>query len=341
MEAVEHNRFWNERRRMPAADVPTKAQFRASLLARLRAFVESRTSGDDSAILQLDLTRWPGRQVAPHLLAVLGVQYADPLAREFFKRNTTVLVLRWKSDHGRQRSRAQKPEDEEKLDIRVEHLFVDPLVQFTLHQPEQLANEILEPVFNVSSHLPEKAAEIVKWLVIRQGEQTPATIFWTLWQRFADSYLASSLLASVDNEHSNSAKLLRELFLGDNWGEARDWKPLHGEAQRVRGLFDRMPASQKVFEVYSYFLEKIGSPTLPDGLISLATKMPMSGGASLLSEITVFHLETILTRLIYGGNRRVRIEADLRLTTMKLLDELVAAGSSVAYKLRDDFLTPG
>jgi hypothetical protein len=340
LEAVEQSRFWSERRRKPVGDAATEDQFRANLLTRLREFVENRKSGNDNTILQLDLTRWPGRQVAPHLLTVFGPQFTDPLAREFFKRNTAALVLRWTTDQNRRHSRVEKPGDEQELDAQVEHLYVDPLVQFTLNQPAQEANEILEPVFSASSHLPEKAAEVVKWLVIRQGEQTPATTFWMLWQRFADGYLASSLPASADNEHSNSAKLLRELFLGDNWGEARDWNPLHGEEQRMRGLFDRMPASQKGFEVYTYFLEKIGSPTLPDALISLAAKMPTTGGATLFSEITVFYLETILTRLIYGGNRRIRVETDLRQATMKLLDELVAAGSSVAYKLRDDFLTP-
>ena len=238
------------------------------------------------------------------------------------------------------REYARELGDEKELDAQVEHLYVDPLVQFTLNQPAQEANEILEPVFTVSGQLPEKVAEVVKWLVIRQGERTPATTFWTLWQRFAEGYLASSLPASADKEHSNSAKLLRELFLGDNWGEARDWNPLHGEEQRLRGLFDRMPASQKSFEAYSYFLEKTGSPTLPDAILSLAAKMPTPGRSALLSEVTVFYLETILTRLIYGGNSSIRVETDLRQAAMKLLDELVVAGSSVAYKLRDDFLTP-
>jgi hypothetical protein len=68
--------------------------------------------------------------------------------------------------------------------------------------------------------------------------------------------------------------------------------------------------------------------------------MPTPGRSALLSEVTVFYLETILTRLIYGGNSSIRVETDLRQAAMKLLDELVVAGSSVAYKLRDDFLTP-
>jgi len=59
-----------------------------------------------------------------------------------------------------------------------------------------------------------------------------------------------------------------------------------------------------------------------------------------LNESAVFYLEEILTRLIYGGNSRIRSESTLRVAALKILDALVDAGSSPSYKLRDDFLTP-
>jgi hypothetical protein len=153
--------------------------------------------------------------------------------------------------------------------------------------------------------------------------------------------LASSLPAQADNERSYSNKLLRELFFGRGWGDLRDWEPLHREEHRIGKLFERLPPSQVAFESYSGFLEGVGSQALPDAIVGLAAKISAMGKAFLFSEFAVFYLEKILTRLIYGGNRRIRVEAGLRLATMSILDVLVASGSSAAYKLRDDFLTPG
>lgn len=338
--ALEQNRFWNEQRLQPFAERTSGDEFNADLRTRLRDFVETRKSGDDNAILQLDLTNWPGRQVAAHLFAILGEQPTDPLALEFFKRNAALLVSRWIQDDDRRHSRKADPNDEKELDHGIEHQFVDPLTQFVLKLPPSEAVVITEPLFGIATRLPEKAAEFVKWLITRQGERTPAPTLWLIWQRFADDFSASSLPASVDDERSDSAKLLRELFLGENWGEAREWQPLRGEEQRVRALFEKLPASQHGFEAYAYLLAKIGSPSLPEALLSVATKVPGVKAAALFSETAVFYFESILTRLIYGGNSQIRVQPGLRQCTMVLLDALVAAGSSVAYKLRDDFLTP-
>ena len=128
--------------------------------------------------------------------------------------------------------------------------------------------------------------------------------------------------------------------MGANWGEVRDWKPLEGQQHRLRDLFSSLPSSRTALESYSYYLCKIGSSTLPASIADLAAKLSTPNPATLLSEATVIYLEEILTRLIYGGNRQLRAQVDLRQSSVKLLDALVAAGSSVAYKLRDDFLTP-
>ena len=340
IKATEHHEFWHERRRRVETGRTSETEFATALRSRLRDFVERRQTADDDIILHLDLTDWPGRQVAPHLFAILGEQPFDQLARHFFRRVAERLSARWASDSQRRHSRDNYPDSGKELDRRLEHLFIDALVQFVLQLNPSEAITILEVIFPTATRFPEKAAEVVKWLVTRQGERTPAVTLWVLWQRFADDFSASRLPASVDNSHSDSAKLLRELFLGENWGEARDWKPLHGEDRRIRAFFDSLPASRQGFEDFSYFLATIGSPALPDALVSVANKIPQTDAPSLFSEIATFYFETIFTRLVYGGNRGIRVEPPLRQSVMILLDVLVATGSSVAYKLRDDFLTP-
>jgi len=181
---------------------------------------------------------------------------------------------------------------------------------------------------------------VVKWLVLFQGDRSPAPTFWTLWQRLADDFVRVVEPARVDEEHSDQAKMLRELFLGGDWNEQRDWLPLHGETERLRSLFRSLPPMRQGFECYSYYLAKIGTPTLPDALTDVASKLSAAADTPLFTEIAIFYLEEILTRLIYGGNLRMRTDIDLRSATLVILDALVRAGSSPAYKLRDDFLTP-
>jgi hypothetical protein len=163
---------------------------------------------------------------------------------------------------------------------------------------------------------------------------------WALWQRFADDFVAAVNPELVDEEESDEAKMLHNLFLGIDWDKQRDWLPLHGETHRLRALFLRIPPMEKGFDCYAYYLAKPGTPTLPDALVDVANKLIEGAGRAHLNENAIFHLEEILTRLIYGGNSRIRSEVTLRQATLIILDALVAAGSSPAYKLRDDFLTP-
>jgi glycogen synthase len=202
------------------------------------------------------------------------------------------------------------------------------------------ALQLLEPIFSAAERFPEKAAGFVKWLILGQGNREPAPTLWALWQRFAEDFASSGISGEVDDERSHAGKLLRELFLGVDWGEERDWPPLAGEAHRLQSLFARLLPTRRGFECYGYFLAKAGSKSLPEPLVGIASKLNSAKATPVLNETAVFYLEQILTRLVYGGNTRIRAEPQLRTSTLTILNHLVAAGSSPAYKLRDDFLTP-
>ena len=55
---------------------------------------------------------------------------------------------------------------------------------------------------------------------------------------------------------------------------------------------------------------------------------------------TVFCLESLLGRYVYGQPLLLRTEPNLRQAILAILDNLVDAGSSAAYRMRDDFVTP-
>jgi hypothetical protein len=336
--ACEEHAFWDRQRELPFEQWQTEENAVEGLRSRLRLFIEERGDCDESSLLHLDLTIRPGRAVARKLFAVLGQQPDDPLAIEVIRRNIAILPVRWEA--GQRNRHRRSPDDEEHLDPGIEHIFVETICRFVLRLQPADALRHLQPVFSAAAKFPEKVADFVNWLILGQGNREPAPTLWALWQRFADDFASSELPAEVDDERSDAGKLLRELFLGVNWGEERDWPPLIGEAHRLRSLFEQLPATQCGFGCYAYFLANAGSKSLPEPLVSVASKLNAARESPVLNETAVFYLEQILTRLVYGGNSRIRAEPQLRSATLAILDHLVAAGSSVAYKVRDDFLTP-
>ena len=55
---------------------------------------------------------------------------------------------------------------------------------------------------------------------------------------------------------------------------------------------------------------------------------------------TVFRLEVLLRRYVYGRPIDLKRQQDLWEAVLFLLDLLVENGSSAAFRMRDDFVTP-
>jgi hypothetical protein len=339
-DAAERDAFLERQRRQPFTERESEEPFHADLRLRLREFISSREAADEVQIAALNIAVWPGRRVARHLFGIAAKNPHDFLLQQVMQRSAALLPTIWEANSRGRRSRLGTHEDEERYDPQIEHDFVDAICRFAVQLEPADGLALLEPVFAAAPRFPEKASSVVTWLILRQGDRAPAPTLWTLWQRFADDFAANVKPGQVDEEHSDEAKMLRELFLGGNWNEQRDWLPLHGETHRLRVFFLRLPPMEQGFECYTYYLAKAGTLTLPDALIDVSAKLTESVGRAFLNETAIFYLEEILTRLIYGGNSRIRNEGALRHATLRILDALVDAGSSPAYKLRDDFLTP-
>jgi hypothetical protein len=339
-QAVEKYAFQERQRQRPYSERESEEDYSTSIRSELREFIVARGPADETQIGALDLAQWPGRAVSKHLFAIATQQPDDALLRIVMHRSGAVLPKIWEAYERRHHRRARDGDEEKRYDPHFEHDLVEAFCRYVVQISPEDAIEAMNPVFAVTAAFPSKAADVVNWLVLAQGDRAPASTLWTLWQRFADDFVSNVKPANVDDEHSEEAKLLRELFLGSNWNEARDWLPLHGETERLRIFFRRLPPMARAFEFYAYYLANEGTPTLPEALAEFGAKLGEGGGHTPLNETAVYYLEEILTRLIYGGNTRVRGESDLRQATLLILDALVTAGSSRGYKLRDDFLTP-
>lgn len=336
-QATEARRLWLEQISGHRATMEWEAAEKAAVREELREFIKSGAEVYEDRIGEIDLAQRPGRSIAHHIFAITLENPRDPLALKIVRRCASELPKIWEINQRSQRDYSHG--GEERFNPEMEHEYVDAICQFVVQLDPADGELLLEPIFGACSQFLENAAEVVKWLILRQHDHVPAQTLWRLWQRFADDFVVSVDPKSVDREHSSAGKMIIELFLGRDWKGVHDWRPLHGETGRVAGFFRRFPATEKGLECYSYYLAHLGTPALPDALADVGDKIS-EASAAILNEDAVFYLEEILTRLIYGGNSKIRSNGALRGKVIVILDALVAQGSSAAYKMRDDFLTP-
>lgn len=119
------------------------------------------------------------------------------------------------------------------------------------------------------------------------------------------------------------------------------WARLEDNAHRVHTLATRLPAAVVCVEAYLHFLYTIGRRGLPDAFKIVQSVLERAENSEVIftSEV-MFILESLLGLFVYGQPLRLKREVALREAVLKLLDQLVSAGSSAAYRMRDDFVTP-
>jgi hypothetical protein len=326
-----------EKQRRSRAFMPmTTDGFLTDLRVRLRTRIAARTPCDETQFLNVSFEDWPDRTMINHLLTVFTNHHEDSLARQFMTTATGALVKMWaKADDEDASNRTN-------TDSKVLHSTVDGLARFTLQLSPEEGVSLCGPIIEQIALRPKETGDFLRQLIRKQDQRSPTKTFWSIWQSFADAFRSSDLSSRVDEKHSDAAQLLSYLFLNCDWkASVADWTPLQGNAYRISDLFKNLPVNQCALSAYCRFLSKIGEQSLPDALIDIVPKLGTGQIPSALSEDSVFYLESILKRLVYGGNHAVRANPNLKSATLAILDALVAFGSSPAFKLRDDLLTPG
>jgi len=85
----------------------------------------------------------------------------------------------------------------------------------------------------------------------------------------------------------------------------------------------------------------LGEKVLPRSFTVVAERLEAGAPAELLSDSdTVYYLESLLRRYVYGEPLQLKTSPDIREAVLYILNQLVEAGSSAAYQMRDDFVTP-
>ncbi len=330
--------FEAEQKLLPWSERHREEDYDQTLRNRLRSEWE-HSSFDESMIYSADFLRFPGLLVLLPILGIFGLAHNDPLAHRIHIHLAKVLLNAWQSDQRTYRG-YPRDEDDNKVELRFQerHYLTEALARFSLSCPIETSRAIADVlVSNVPDH-QENCAEFVKQLTYCEDVSPSGGQYWLLWQIFADAVLVS---AENEADTSKFSKLVDALFLGISWKPTTtEWDSLAGEGNRLLQFFRNLPAGHKMITSFSILAARFQSELIPGSLPVLSEKLAGLPDHTSVSQAAIASVETILTNLVYTGASEIRSEPSKRTATLELLDMLVEAGSSAAFKLRDDFLTP-
>lgn len=305
-------------------------------VVRQRFFEPDGISAD--AHQTFDPTQWFGAEANERILVILGQAPAEPAAVAAFGRLAYTLVGWWDIDDDRRRNRKEQRE----RNYETESTLRDLLQNFLLRASMAAAKVILQPILDAVDRHPDKVYWLLLGLIGIEDRHPNTPQFWSLWQLFADRVRRAPWLARIDDDYSDGSGMISAVFLGTRWKEeVRHWRSLEGSAGHIHTLFEDLPASSTVLDDYLRFLYHIGEQSLPEAFIRIAKRLQYGDPRQMMRKgNTIFLLEVLLQRYVYGRPLELKRQSDLRKAVLFLLDLLVEHGSSAAFRMRDDFVTP-
>ena len=288
----------------------------------------------ESAVGQLGLMPWSARSMVPHLSSILGGIPESALARDFHLNIAQTVVDSWIEQKGKPGHRRH---------FESEYQMVDRFATFVLTLPADAALRCCKPFLDAVEVHPKEVETFITSLIAREDQITEeVTAFWCIWQAFADRVLGAPWLPSISLDHSEGMSLVDKVLFGMPWEEGiHHWRRLQGHKEAVDALAGRLPAVPPILSSYTRYLHSIGGGALPDSFAVVAKILQNGADKDLLSNgSSVFCLESLLGRYVYGEPLTLKSDPRLRAAALSILDHLVEVGSSASYSMRDDFVTP-
>jgi hypothetical protein len=284
--------------------------------------------------IAFDPTGWGGAKANVNILTILGGAAHEPEAREAYLRLADTLVAWWDSDNDRQTRRDRNYE--------VESALTALLVAYLLRAPGSHAADALQAVFAAVDRHVREIHYLLLALINREDRHPNTEQFWMLWGLFAERVMAASWLPHIDGEHAEGNEMVSAIFLGSWWKEgSHHWRSLDGHAHQVHSLFESLPPSATVLDAYVRFLYHVGERSLPEVFTRITSRVRAGDPSRMLSNgSTVILLERLLERHVYGRPLELKTNRQLKEAVLDLLELLVERGSSAAFRMRDDFVTP-
>lgn len=325
---IEQERPFSERLQYGAIEAAAAAEVRNGFYGNL----------DEDAYEQLDIRDWTGSEANSRILGILKHAPAEECATNAFRRLAAVIADWWDEDDQRQRGRRNRRE--RSIDVAI--ALTGLLEEFVLKVTPQKGAEILSPILAAIDRHPKSASEILQGIIGAEDRYQETAKFWSLWKLFADRVKTAPWLARLDDRYPTGAPMLATVFMTQYWKEdVRHWRSLEGYDSHVHDLFRTLPPSSLVLDNYLRFLYHIGERSLPFAFRHVAERLQAGETQEMLVlGNTTFMLESLLRRFVYGRPLQLKADPQLRVAVLYLLDVLVESGSSAAYRMRDDFVTP-
>lgn len=326
---------WHKEERRPYTKRTPVEQLIAADIPALQSELAAGTILGEAELDRAELGDWAGRDAARRVFAILARAPHVEVAHRFHRRALEVLVADWRVDRRERRT-------SDRRDFEFESECLRRVAQFSLRTATAEAVRIVEPLLGAVNDDPREVARFLEDLIVAEDAIEGASAFWGIWQAFADRVLSAQWLSRIDSRHSEGAELLRVMFLNILWKkDVRHWRRLDGAEMRIDDFVRRLPASALALAAYARFLHDIGERALPAGFVTVQNRLRGGDSEALLShEGTVYYLGAILGRYVYGQPLALKENPAVRAAVIEVLDALVLAGSSAAFRMRDDFVTP-
>ena len=327
---VDRNSRLEYKERRQINDIAAKA----ASIVRKRFLDESGIP--DDAQMRFDPSTWFGATANSYILAILMPASIEPIAIAAFERLACTLVVWWDEDDQHDSMASSRRHYE------TESVQKECLQKFLLQTPLPAATRILQPILDAINRHSREVHWFIKGLIGVEDSLRNTAQFWSLWKLFADRIRCAEWIVQIDEQRVRKNELISSIFLGVSWKEnVRQWGSLEGNAFHIHALFDDLPPSATVFNAYTRFLYEIGEQSLPNAFIRIAKRLQDGDHQQMMGRgDSVFCLEVLLQRYVYGRPLELKRHRELRESVLLLLDLMVENGSSAAFRMRDDFVTP-
>jgi hypothetical protein len=325
---------WENRDRRPWT--PDEAEALVKNIAdHVRQAFEQPKGIPDDAHDTLNLEARMSGDAHARILTILAFVPTESVSVDAFERASRALVKRWDDEDADRGRRSQR-------DFESEMATEKRIQQFAMRATLKDATRVLRPILDAVDRHADEIDSIVQGLTLEEDRNANPAQYWHLWELFATEVKRARWLEWLDREHPTGGKLLATVFMTQGWKtDVRHWKSLEGHAHRVDALFEALPRTAIVLDDYLRFLYHIGAQSLPQAFARIATALQQGAPAEMLAlSNTVFLLEVLLQRHVYGRPLELKQDRTVREAVLYLLDVLVERGSSAAFRMRDDFVTP-